>query len=118
MNFLKYCISENYTIYEAIAIIEQSKERNVFVVNVQNKIIGVLSQGDVLKAILDGVGMHVKITKIYNKSFIYLKEKDIDKALKFVKNKNISLVPVINDYFELIDIITINDMINYLEEKI
>lgn len=115
MNLSKYCISENYNIVEAIAAIENCKERNILVLNESSKLVGVLSQGDILKAILKGIDMYANVTQIYSKSFIYLNERNIAKAIKIVKNKNINLIPVIDDNFEIIDVITINDILIHLE---
>ncbi len=114
---LNYCIPEEYTVLEAMAKIEQSRERTVFVINKENKVVGVLSQGDILKAILAGMNLHAKVDRIYSKSFLYLKNKDMNKAINYIKSKNISLVPIINENFEIIEFITIVDIINYLEDK-
>ncbi len=117
MGFQKYCISEKYTIKEAIAAIENSRERNVLVLNDTGKLVGVLSQGDVLKAILNGTDIYAQVKHIYNKSFIYFNTKDMPRAIEMVKNKNINLIPVVNEDFEVTGIITINDILIYLEKE-
>jgi CBS domain-containing protein len=72
MNIKKYCISKRATVIDAIRVIEENKERCVFIVNDLKKIIGILSQGDILKYLADDVDLHTCVEKVCKKNFIYL----------------------------------------------
>lgn len=118
MDIKKFCIEENNTIISAITQIDDNHQRSIFVVNNKDKIIGVLSQGDIIRSIIEGVEIYSHVSNICNKSFIYLNNKDMEKAYKIFKSKNLSIIPVIDDDFCLTDIITINDIYNYLDNKL
>lgn len=117
MDLKNLCVNENDTVLSSISVIEKNHLRNVFVINNLNKIIGILSQGDIIRSIIQGVELHSRVGKIANESFIYLNNKDMDKAYKVFKSKNLAIIPVINKNFELVDVITIQDIYHYLENK-
>lgn len=111
----KFIVFESYTINEVIETFRNNHERVSIVLNDNNKVIGVISQGDIISALSDGVSLYSNISQIINKSFFYLNDKDLEKAYKFFKDKQISLLPIVTNNFVLMDIITIKDIFNYLE---
>lgn len=111
----KYCISETYTINEAISQFERNNDRVAIVINQSNKVIGVISQGDILRAISGGVEMYAPINQIIKNSFLHLYKKDLNAAYNIFKLKKITLLPIINDRNELIDVITLDDIFVFLE---
>lgn len=117
MELSKYYINENDTIISAITAIDENHERSVFVVNGKKKLIGVISQGDILKNIINGINLYTKVGKIANKGFIYMNNKNMTKAYEIFKNKNLSIIPIIDSDFCLIDIVTTRDIYNYLEKN-
>lgn len=116
MNLDKFVVFDSFTINEVIETLQNNHERTVIVLNNCNKVIGVISQGDIILALSEGIDIYSNISQIVNNSFIYLNEKDLKKAYKFFKDKQISLLPIVTDNFELIDIITIKDIFDYLEK--
>ena len=113
----QYCINENYTIHEAMAAIDSSHTRCVLVLSDEQKVVGVVSQGDIVRALVAGTSLYANISNIMNRSFIYLQEPNIDKALKVVLKKHISLLPILDDEYHLIDVITVNDIFSYLSDN-
>lgn len=114
-NLAKYCIGEFETIINAIGLIEQNNMRSVFVTQKDGKVVGVVSQGDILRAIIMGSNLYVHVNKIMTTSFRYLREKDIKQAIKLFKTNYFSLIPVLSDDFKLKDVILFTDLINILE---
>jgi len=110
-------ISDNYTIKEAMNLFEGDNERTVVVINNANKVIGVLTEGDIIRALHDNIDIHTPIKTILLPSFLYMKEKDMAKAYTIFKSKRISLLPVVNENFELLEVITLNDIFQYLERE-
>lgn len=117
MDVKRYCVSDKYTIKEVLEQFESYNNRVAIVTSVSNKVIGVVSQGDILRALSSGIGLYTPIRQIIKNSFLHLYERDMDKAYPIFKKTLISLLPVINEENELIDFITIGDIYEYLENR-
>ena len=111
----RYCINQDYTIKEAIERIDGAKNRVVIVINANEKVIGVISQGDIIRALLDGKSLFTKVSTIIRPNFIYLDEIDMARAYEIFKNKNITLLPVVDDNFKLSAVISMEDIFRYME---
>lgn len=111
----KFCVSEKNTIKEAISVIQGNFSRCVVVLNENKKVVGVFSEGDVLRAIMQGIDLHTPLKKVISPSFLYLKEKNMLKAYELIKKFGITLIPVIDDSYDLKDVITIFDVMRHLE---
>lgn len=116
VNLSKYVVYDSFTIQEVIETFKNNSERVTIVLNSNDKVIGVISQGDIISALNEGINVYSNCSQIINSSFFYLNEKDLKKAYKVFKDKQISLLPIVNDSFQVIDIITIRDIFNYLED--
>jgi len=117
MRLKEYCINEKQTIKEAVSIIQNNHSRCAVVVNDDNKVIGVFSEGDVLRSILGNIEQHAPLKRVISPSFKYLNEKDMLKAYELVKTHGITLVPIIDKDFVLKDVITIYDVMDHLAFK-
>lgn len=113
----EFCVTQNYTIMEVMQVFERNKERGVIVIGDKGKVCGFLSMGDIIYALVGGKNMYSHIGQICNPSFIYLKKKDYSKALKLFQERNISLIPVIDDDLRLTDVITAKEMFGMVELK-
>lgn len=113
----EFCIKKAYTIKEAIDKIDNNHNRTVIVVNDSGTIIGVLSQGDIIRALSSGKTIYSRVEDIIHTNYLYLMENDMDKAYSIFKNNKISLLPVVDENHKLIDVITIDKIYNYLENK-
>jgi len=110
-----YVISENYTLREVMECFEENHERVVLVENDREKLVGTISQGDIIRALLAGVNLYAPIKQIMKPSFLYLKERDYKKAYAIFKSKKVTLIPIIDEEAKLISIITLEDIFQYLE---
>jgi CBS domain-containing protein len=108
---------ESDTIMNAIERIEKNNMRTIFVLNSSDKVVGVVSQGDILRAIINGSNLYVQANKIMTTSFAYLTSKDLNKAMKLFKTKYFSLIPILSNDFKLKDVILFTDLINILEPQ-
>jgi CBS domain-containing protein len=111
MDINKFTISQNQLIEDAIELIELNSSRCVIVINHSNKVVGVLSEGDILRAILKGVSIKSPIYNVMNPSYKYLFEKDENKIVELLK-KGITLIPILNNQSELQDIVVYKDFIS------
>lgn len=112
---INYYAKEEQTIKEAMSVIQSNLSRCVIVLNKANKVVGVFSEGDVLRAILKGIDIYTPLKEVINPRFHYLKEHDIQKAYRMVKKFNItSIIPVVDRNLKLKDVITIFDVLEHL----
>lgn len=114
----RYCVSERYTIKEVLEQFESNNDRVAIVKNESNKVIGVVSQGDILRALSAGRNLYTPVNQIIQNAFLHLYVKDMKKAYPIFRKTKISLLPIINQSNELIDFITIDDIYGYLEKEI
>ncbi len=110
----KYCLFETSTANEAIEkiITNLENERLLFIFNKSYKILGTLSEGDIMRALLINKNIdNLKVTSIMNKSFKFLLKKNQSEARKLVKKFNITLIPVVTKNLKIKSIIRLKDII-------
>lgn len=112
------CVYMGSTILEAITVIQNSNNRCMCVITKSNRLIGVLSQGDIMRALIDGLNLYSLIDSIINQSFVYLNNREMDKAYLIMRDKGLTLLPIIDNEFHLTDVITNADMFQYIDERI
>lgn len=106
MELEKFIVIESDSIEQAIQMIEINSSRCVVVTNIQNRVVGVLSEGDILRAILKGINTKSPVKNILNPGFKFLIEMDEEKLINYIK-QGITLVPVLNENRELINVINV-----------
>ena len=109
----KFLINDNSIILDVIKSIQITGFRTVVIVENEKKVIGILSEGDILRAFINGMTLHSPIESIINKSFKFLKKRDMNEASKFFK-LGLDILPVLSDDFRIIDVVTLTD---YLDQK-
>jgi predicted transcriptional regulator len=108
----KFTVSMNESVENVISKILINKNKTVFVLK-KNKILGTISDGDILRCLLTKKNLKSPAYKIMNKSFKYiLMKKNIKQAQIIFKKFNIIILPVIKKNFELIDVITLKDVLD------
>jgi len=104
------------TLLEAAKVIQSNASRTVIVVEdyETNKILGVLSEGDILRALVKGADVRSSIEEFINVSFSYLQERDYEKALVLFREHGFALLPVVDADMHLQSVITWLDCLNKL----
>lgn len=115
--FNKYCVNENYTIKEVLEQFEGQNDRVAIVLGNNEKVVGVVSQGDILRALSAGADLYVPINKIIRNEFLHQYSKKIEDAYPIFKKRKITVLPIIDYENRLIDIITLDDIFSYLEDR-
>jgi len=87
-----YTIGNKSTIKEAITTIQNSFSRCVVVLNDKKKVVGVFSEGDVLRAILNEISLYTPLNKVLKPSFRYLNNSDVNEAYVLIKKHGITLI--------------------------
>jgi CBS domain-containing protein len=114
MELDKYTIQQNELIEQAIEMIELNNSRCVIVLNEFKKVVGILSEGDILRALLKGISIKSQVRNVMNPAFKYLITND-DERIKEIFLKGITLIPVLTNQNELVSVV---DAIKYLSSKI
>lgn len=117
MDIKKYCVTRDYTIMEAMQVLERNKARGAIVLGEEGKACGFISMGDIIYALVEGKNMYSRIGQIYNPSFLYLQEKDYKKALDIFKKRSVYLIPVVDEEMRPTDVITLWELFRKMELK-
>ena len=98
-------------------IIRQSEEMEEFytlyAVNDSDELLGILSIKDIIKA-----KPQVRVEELVNKDFVYVKaDLDQEEVAKLISQYNLTSIPVVNDNMRLLGRITVDDIIDVMEEE-
>ena len=102
-NFLVY---QNESLRQALMIIDQNQHGLVFVRNSEGAVIGVATDGDIRRSLLDGANLDDAIAKCVNKKFIWANLKTPREALLKLLDQKIKAIPVLNEKLELVEIVS------------
>lgn len=116
INLSDFVISSSATLLHAVEKIERNHCRAVIVAK-NNVVIGILSEGDIMRLLLKGVDINLPVIEIVRSSFKFLHQYDRKAAFELCRKHLISLVPIVDDDFKLVDIITLNELIKSAELK-
>ncbi len=106
----KYIINLNTNISDAIVMMSKSDCRTL-VVTEKNKVIGVISEGDIIRGFINGFVSTNSINEIVQYNFKYVTEKNKNDAYNIIKENLILLLPVVKKNMILVDVITIKDFL-------
>jgi len=100
----QYITDSDDTVEVAWSKIEMNRHRSVIVVE-GRKTVGTLSDGDIRKAVLAGRLLTTPVKDVMNINFISLKREELKRAPRIFKEKDIFLIPIIDEHYFLLDII-------------
>ena len=113
MNRLKnFKINISSSISKALNAINKNMSGACFVVDDKNILRGVVTDGDIRRAILKKKPLSTKVSKIIKKDFFYLNYKSNPKIINKSLNKNIKIIPLVNKANELKDFVTSKNQIS------
>ena len=113
-DFSDYVVSHGATLLDAAEVIEHSHSRSAVVVE-GDKVVGIISEGDILRALLHGVGVRAPLADFVNHGFKFLDAPDEARALELFGEFGIALIPVLNSGFRLTGVITLQETLQSLE---
>jgi len=109
-------ISDKSSIHDAlIRLNDLGSDLTLFVTSNTGKLIGSLTDGDIRRALINYIGINESLLLCTNRDCHYLREKDITiEEIKILENKNIFVVPVVDENFTLIKITNIKETYSIL----
>lgn len=106
MDLTDYCLESDATLIAAVAKMNKNRSRTVMVLEA-GKLTGLVSEGDVMRALLRGVDTHAPVSEAVNRSFRFLTTVDHQAAFPLFQEHTFGLIPVVDDDFHLVDVITL-----------
>ena len=113
-SFTKYTLNKNSSVKDALNKFRINKCRAALIIE-KNKVIGSISEGDIIRALLDGINLHAPIIKYMNTNFKFLKKNNKTEINNLILKYNISLIPICDKKLFLKDIISVNQ---YLKKNL
>lgn len=106
-NLQGYIITETASILDALKAINDNIKGFLIVNDADNKVVGVITDGDIRRAFIKGATAECSISEYVVRKFTSLIPKnDISDAIEIFKNKAIKFLPIPNAEGELSNIIT------------
>jgi dTDP-glucose pyrophosphorylase len=109
----KYKIEGTSTIMDALAKIDSLSAEltlTLFVIDTEGRVIGSVTDGDIRRGVLRGVGLDDCVQQVMSADFIYLDENRFDlNTLKRIKANRTKLVPVLDTGHRLLRVINFNE---------
>lgn len=116
-NLAAFCASDQSTILEVAEVIQRNHCRCALITNLAGQVVGVFSEGDLLRSLLRGTSSHAPVRSLLQPAFQHLSERDLAKASEITRKLGCTLIPVVNAEFQLIDVVTLYDVLDYLSAK-
>lgn len=110
-----FLVHKNEKLNSIVEKILINGHRAVIVVEKNKKVLGSISEGDILKSILYKKIINTTASDLMNKSFKFLTTKNTDKIKKMFKNHLITILPVVNSNMILKDLITLEQFLKSIK---
>lgn len=112
MKYNTNIISHTFTIQMALERLNNLLHKyslTLFVIDEEQKLIGTVTDGDARRGLLNGVSLDDNIQAIMHTDYRFLQADNIDlDQIKYFKEKEIALVPIINSKGEIVRIVNLN----------
>ncbi len=118
MNLGSFLISQEASIKEALASIENNTQGVIFIINSKNSVIGIATDGDIRRRLVDDADLDSSIGVCANKNFYWADETVTRESLIKKLDEKIKIIPILNDKKHLVDIVTKDSMPILAEEAI
>ena len=112
-----YLVKTDSTIYEAMEVIEQGEERICFVTEDNKKLVKVISDGDIRRALLKDSDMNRNVNEIHDGKPIVVHEDQIFEEAEKLLSKRILAAPVIDKQGIVKGIVRYQDFVTQIDIK-
>jgi len=103
MTIEDYIVTEDSTLLETIDVINRNSSKTAFLCR-EKKLLAAVSDGDIGRAILKGLGTDVKVKEIANYNPVSLPVSRKSEADEMIKEKQINAIPLLDEAGEIVDI--------------
>lgn len=99
-------ISKMATLREAMASIDESKQGMAFVVDVDERIVGTISDGDIRRSLLKDSELDCNVQASMNKNFVWAAANTPRESILKQLDQRIKIIPIVNDEMQLVDVVS------------
>lgn len=103
MNCEKLICDENSTIKDVLTCINNNAKGVAFIVDEDNKLVGIATDGDIRRALLDGAGLKESINAYMNGQFIYAPNPVEAQRIFQQYEWKIKIIPLVDEYMHVTD---------------
>lgn len=117
MIFEKYIVNSSESIVNALKRLNNFDKEDSLTLFVEENstIVGSLTDGDIRRALVNGITIDANVGSVAHRSFVYLKVGTCDvKQIHIAKEKGIELLPVLNDQMQIVDVVNFKKQKSYL----
>lgn len=118
MNLKSFLISQEASIKDALASIESNTHGVIFIIDDQNSVIGIATDGDIRRKLVTDADLNSSIGLCANKSFYWADETVSRESLIKKLDEKIKIIPILNNEKNLVDIVTKDSMPILAEEAV
>ena len=107
----KFIISESSTIKDALIAINDITHdgESLVVINLEQEIIGTLTDGDIRRGLIAGAELTDSVCKIMHTDFKFINQTNFDVAhLKSFRDQRIMFIPILDEQKHVVDVINLN----------
>ena len=108
-NLDEFQIELDGNLKDAMEAITANMRGMVFVTK-NKKVVGLLSDGDIRRALLKGVTTLAPVSSIMNQEFVFTSKKDRKAIKKIMDEKKIYSLPVLDQKKHLVDLVFIDEL--------
>lgn len=106
------CVSPSASLREAVAVMQNGCKQITLVVDDERRLLGTITDGDVRRAILQGIAMETPAGEIMQKSFTAGRASDLASDIfALMQEKLLRHVPLLDEGGILVDLVWISDLI-------
>ncbi len=109
----KLFVQKNITIRKAYKTMNLIKRKSLVVIDKNKNILGILSDGDIRRSIIEDATIDSKIENIYNKNYFSFNEKNfsIERCKNIFAKEHYDLIPIVDKSGKIIKIIYWEDLL-------
>ena len=100
-------VNEDTLMSDAVEKMKSEQSRLIFVIDDDKKLVGVISQGDILKL----PKLSIPINACMEMNPVYLFEKDRNLALDILKKYQFSELPILSEQFKILEVLSIWELV-------
>jgi len=100
-------IESNESLKNALEKLQDNRRRFLISLNEGERVVGVLTDGDIRRALLSNLTLETKIKEIHNSQFQYLVlESSFDDVCTLFKSDKVDFLPIVDESMKLVNILT------------
>lgn len=108
----KLLCGQNATIRDVMLCIEKNAKGTAFIVDGESKIVGIVTDGDIRRLLIEGYGMNDRIAEYMNRDFVYASADDEPQEIAHKFNDTIRIIPIVNEKLQPVDYSEYNENIH------